>query len=181
MMKGYLDHSEGKKAFELYQEMKQKNLKLDEVAYIFGLNSCTAIRNIEEGKIIHNTINDNAKLQNNTILCTTLFDMYSKCGDLNEAEKIFLDSKNLDTITYNAIIKGYLDHGEGKKAFELYQEMYQKNFKLDEVTYIFGLKACAAIRNIEEGKIINNRINDNAKLQNNTILHNTLIDMYSKC
>src|SRR5207253_564616 len=119
MMKGYLDHNEGKKAFQLYQEMKHKNIKLDEVAYILGLNSCAAIINIEEGKIIHNIINNDEKFKNDIILKTTSIDMYSKCGDLNEAEKIFLNSRNPNTITYTAMMKGYLDHSEGKKAFEL--------------------------------------------------------------
>src|SRR5205085_943137 len=112
----------------------------------------------------------------------TLVDMYCKCGDLNEAEKIFLNSKkNQDSITHTAMMKGYLDHGEGKKAFELYQEIMVNNFKLDDVAYTLGLNSCAAIQNIEEGKEIHNIINNDKNLKNNIILQNTLIDMYCKC
>src|SRR2546421_177010 len=100
MIKGYLDHSEESKAFELYQDMKHNNLKLNEVAYALGLNSCAATKNIEEGKKIHNVINSDEKLKNNIILHNTLIDMYSKCIDLSEAEKIFLNSRKIDTITY---------------------------------------------------------------------------------
>ena len=124
------------------------------------MNSCAAIRNIEEGKIIHDIINNNEKLKNNIILKTTLIDMYSKCGDLNEAEKIFLNSRNPNIITYNCMIKGYLDYDEGKKAFQLYQYMQHQHFKLDEFAYILGLNSCAAIRDIEEGKKLHDIINN---------------------
>ena len=43
--------------------MIQKNFKLDEVAYILGLNACAAIVNIEEGKVIHNIMRLNVSLE----------------------------------------------------------------------------------------------------------------------
>src|SRR5205823_3412274 len=121
MMKAYLDHDCGNKAFELYQDIKANNLELNEVTCILGLNACGSVVNIDEGKQIHEYINTIPKLKCNIKIQNTLVDMYSKCGNLNQSIQIFNNITQPDIITYGAMLKAYLDHDCGNKAFELYQ------------------------------------------------------------
>src|SRR5205823_2464444 len=122
MMKAYLDHNYGINAFQLYQIIKNYHLnQCNPITYTLALNSCASIFNIHEGKIIHQYINNNHQLQNHIIIQTTLIHMYNKCDHLNQSIQIFNNIKNPNIITYNSIMKAYLDHNKGNKAFQLYQ------------------------------------------------------------
>ena len=44
-----------------------------------------------------------------------LVDMYSKCGCLEDARKVFDQVLEQNTVSWNAIILGYAQHGHGRE------------------------------------------------------------------
>jgi pentatricopeptide repeat protein len=68
--------------------------------------------------------------------------MYCKCGVLEDGWKLFVQVPRRDVVTWNAMISGYAQHGEGKKALGLFDEMIEKGMKPDWITFVAVLMAC---------------------------------------
>ena len=76
------------KVFELYYELKSKNLKLNECIYGIILNACSHSGNISEADSVFNDIKQHILYPNNYLI-TSLIDCYGKYGYLNKSESIY--------------------------------------------------------------------------------------------
>ena len=79
--------------------------------------------------MIHNEI-INSGIKLNIILETALLNMYSKCGSMNEAHSIFDNMKSRDIITWNAMISGYGQNGDGKESASILRYFQFETFFL---------------------------------------------------
>jgi pentatricopeptide repeat protein len=122
--------------------IQKYRIKLDNPVYTFLLKTCTHKGWIELGKCIHNYIEQNRKLD--LILKNCLINMYRKCGHLEEAIKIFNNIKisERDVIIRNTMILAYGEHGKGREAPILYEEMQKGRVKPNNQTVTCILKAC---------------------------------------
>ncbi|KAL5197903.1 hypothetical protein ABZP36_001415 [Zizania latifolia] len=77
------------------------------------------------------------------VVATALLDMYAKCGRVAEASRVFDAMVLRNTISWNAIIVCYGQHGGGKEAFELFVCMMRDGCCPDELTLSSLLSSCA--------------------------------------
>ena len=68
-----------------------------------------------------------------------LVHMYVKCGVL---QKLLEDLPFRDVISWNALIGGYCQEGQGHEALNCYEKMINENIFPDTITFICGLKEC---------------------------------------
>ncbi|KAF3438168.1 hypothetical protein FNV43_RR20924 [Rhamnella rubrinervis] len=87
-----------------------------------------------------------------SLISNALIDMYSKCGNLNFARKVFDMMYVRDIISWNAMIVGYGIHGLGVEALSLFNYMNAAGIKPDDVTFIGLLSACSHSGLVTEGK-----------------------------
>ncbi|KAK8965979.1 Pentatricopeptide repeat-containing protein [Platanthera guangdongensis] len=87
-----------------------------------------------------------------------------------------------NSVTSNTIIRGHVRFGNHAEALRLISHARRRAdiFAVDSVTLILGLKACAEIRYLKQGKEIHALIVRSAcfELEN---INNSLITLYSKC
>ncbi|RVW51883.1 Pentatricopeptide repeat-containing protein [Vitis vinifera] len=109
-----------------------------------------------------------------------LEDMYSKCGDVEKAWRIFdgVSCKNLPS--WNAIITGCVQGGLLEEAIDLYRHMKAQSVKPNEITLVNVLSACAGLGALELGREVHLYLGRNG-LDLNVILATALVDMYAKC
>jgi pentatricopeptide repeat protein len=70
--------------------------------------------------------------------------MYSKCGNLNYARKIFNNMPVRTVISWNAMLVGYSKHGKGIEVVKLFKLMREENkVKPDSVTFLAVLSGCS--------------------------------------
>jgi pentatricopeptide repeat protein len=84
---------------------------------------------------------------------SALINMYSKCGELGTARKMFDDgmTSHRDLISWNGMVAAYAHHGCGTEAINLFNEMRESGFQPDDVTYVGLLSACSHAGLVEEG------------------------------
>lgn len=84
---------------------------------------------------------------------TGLIDIYSKCGSLESAHKIFseIPIKDKDIVVWSATIAGCGMHGHGETAVSLFKEMVQSGVQPNEVTFTSALHACSHGGLLDEG------------------------------
>lgn len=116
-----------KNAVELYDIIEQYRVNLDIRTYTAILSKCNTKAWLEFGKRIHNYLAKNNLM--NIISKNCSIHMYSKCGCLEEAIKIFnsINVSERNVITWSAMILVHGQHGKGKEALNLYEEMQKKD------------------------------------------------------
>jgi pentatricopeptide repeat protein len=78
--------------------------------------------------------------------------MYSKRGDIESAFEVFKRQRERDLVSWNSIISGYAQHGYGRKALEVFEEMQRQNLEMDGVTFIGVISACTHTGLANEGQ-----------------------------
>ncbi|KAG0476416.1 hypothetical protein HPP92_013257 [Vanilla planifolia] len=68
--------------------------------------------------------------------------MYSKCGNVQKACRIFNKMQKKDLISWNSMIGGLAYNGFGEDAIALFYKMIEENQKPNDVTFVGILTAC---------------------------------------
>ncbi|CAF1358258.1 unnamed protein product, partial [Didymodactylos carnosus] len=142
---------------------------------------CMDEKDLQWGRKVHDIISQSSdnKLKSNEKLQSMLMSMYIKCGDVEEAEKIFLQIKdqNKNIVDYNSIMKCYNNNNLYEKTIKLYQK---NDIQPDHVTYILVLQACRDSQMLEDGKSVHFDISQDPLYRTHREIYNLLLDMYLK-
>ncbi|KAK6284690.1 hypothetical protein POUND7_003642 [Theobroma cacao] len=152
MIAGFAQNGQPAMAIQLFKEMiATTNLKPDEVTMVSVISVCGQLGALEMGNWVVNFIVEN-QIKLSISGYNTLIFMYSKCGSMKDAERIFQEMKRRDTISYNALVSGFGAHGRGIEAVELMSRMRKEGIEPDHITYIGVLTACSHARLLKEGR-----------------------------
>ena len=121
---------------------------------------------------------------------------YSQNGDFEAAFKIFKNMRKenipLDVITWSAVISGYAQRGCGQEALDAFRQMLIYGSEPNSITIISLLSACASLGALSQGMethayslkkcllLLDNHFCGDGDGED-LMVHNALIDMYSKC
>ncbi|XP_058082380.1 pentatricopeptide repeat-containing protein At1g08070, chloroplastic-like [Magnolia sinica] len=143
------------------------------------VSACSGVSDIEMGRWVSVFIHVNA-VPLDVMLSTALIDMYSKCGDVAKARRIFDRIHGKNVVSWNAMITGYVQSRMPEEAIQLFYQMRENSVKPNEITMANMLSACASLGALELGREIHLYLGRNG-LELNVILATALVDMYSKC
>ncbi|XP_020578844.1 pentatricopeptide repeat-containing protein At2g45350, chloroplastic isoform X1 [Phalaenopsis equestris] len=100
--------------------------------------------------------------------------------NLEYARLILRQVPNLDTFTYNSVIRGCLQSKIPSRALSLYYWMLLNGVFPDKFTFPFVLKACAGTNAIADGEKVHCRI-FKSPLSLDLFVQASILAMYSKC
>lgn len=153
MINGYVLEGKSEEALRNFCDMQMDGgVKPNEGTFVSVLGACSDLAGLSEGMQVHQVISKTI-YQENEMVISALINMYSKCGDVATARKIFDDDLRgqRDLISWNVMIAAYSHHGCGREAINLFNEMLQMEFKPNDVTYVGLLAACSHTGLVEEG------------------------------
>lgn len=81
----------------------------------------------------------------------SLISFYSKCGCLEDSVKVFDRVKDRNIVSWNAVICGYAQNGNGIKALEYFKRMRLSGFKPNSVTLLGLLFGCNHAGLVDDG------------------------------
>ncbi|MED6167930.1 hypothetical protein PIB30_007243 [Stylosanthes scabra] len=146
-------------ALKLFDQMYFNCLEIDEVTLLCGIQACSNLGYLEEGKWIHHKIIVSG-VQSNLYINTALVDMYAKSGDLQTAKRVFDIMQEKSVVSWSAMIAAYGVHGQMIDAASLFTEMVESGIKPNEVTFMNILSACRHTGSMEAGKFYFNSMRD---------------------
>jgi len=167
------------KMMELFQQMKQEGTTPDSLTFVRVLNACASLRALKDGRSIHKQIMQSG-LESDIYVGSSLIDMYTKCGSLEEAWGVFNRMPTRNVVTWNAMILGHVKCGQGQKALELSRQMQSANVQPTPVTFVGVLNACASVGALKEGRVVHEQIVQ-SRCESNPFVGSSLVDMYAKC
>ncbi|KAJ4719314.1 Pentatricopeptide repeat-containing protein [Melia azedarach] len=113
-------------ALVLFKKMINNRVMVDEVVVVTILSACARLTVVKMGTLIHGLavkigVESYVNLQN------ALIQMYSSCGAILSAEKLFDAGYSLDLVSWNSMISGYSKCGSVEKARGLFDTMTDKD------------------------------------------------------
>lgn len=125
-----------------YNIMKLAGFRPDKITYVSTISSCSALGTLGQGQQIHA---ETIKAGANSVLSiiTSLVNMYSKCGCLEDSVKVFMETQDRDTVLWSSMIVAYGFHGRGEEAIKLFDWMEEEEIEANDVTFLNLLYACS--------------------------------------
>ncbi|KAI5068569.1 hypothetical protein GOP47_0016914 [Adiantum capillus-veneris] len=137
----------GQRAIELFYEMQHSDIRPDKVIFLCILRTCSMLGLLEQGKHVHKLVRE-IELGSDLAIGSTLVDMYAKCGDQEQAKVVFELLKHKDVIAWNALMSGYLQHGDAPSCLKLHENFMLGGFQPDRVTFLCLLKAHGLVKSL---------------------------------
>jgi len=175
----YVKLGQYEKAMELFHQMQQEGISPNKFTFVPVLNTCAKLQLLEEGRLVHQQIIQ-SRCEFGVFVGSSLVDMYTKCGSMEEAQRVFHLMPSRDVVSWTAMILGHVKCGEGQKALELFQQMQQEGVEPNSVTFLGVLNACATVVALDEGRHVHELI-IRSNLESDLFVANSLINMYTKC
>lgn len=115
MIGGYVRVGEPARAVELFRKMQVSGFKPDEVTMILILSACADLGALECGKWVESFI-VKEKIQKSVELNNALIDMFAKCGDIDNALRVFRGMDEKTIVSWTSLIGGMAMHGRGSST-----------------------------------------------------------------
>uniref|UniRef100_A0A9I9CKA6 Pentatricopeptide repeat-containing protein n=1 Tax=Cucumis melo TaxID=3656 RepID=A0A9I9CKA6_CUCME len=180
MLTGLAQTRDSGKAMEVFIQLAKEGAKPNEYTFSSVINACSSsAATVEQGKQIHAIAVKSGK-SNALCVSSALLTMYSKKGNIESAEKVFNRQEERDTVSWNSMITGYGQHGDAKKALEVFQIMQNQGLPLDDVTFIGVLTACTHAGLVEEGEKYFNIMIKDYHIDQTIDHYSCMVDLYSR-
>lgn len=151
MLSTYIQHGFSEEGMKLYVLMRSKAVKPDWVTFATSIRACADLATIKLGTQVVSHVTKFG-LSSDVSVANSIVTMYSRCGQIKEARKVFdsIHVKNL--ISWNAMMAAFAQNGLGNKAIETYEAMLRTECKPDHISYVAVLSGCSHMGLVVEGK-----------------------------
>ncbi|KAL6615009.1 hypothetical protein ACP70R_037279 [Stipagrostis hirtigluma subsp. patula] len=150
IISGYIYNGHLQEAMDCVWLMVHSEQTMDRCTFSIVLNACASVAALERGMEMH-AFGFRWHLESDVVVESALVDMYSKCGRVDYASKVFNSMTQRNEFSWNSMISGYARHGLGRKALEIFEEMQLSGENPDHVTFVSVLSACSHAGLVERG------------------------------
>ncbi|KAJ4729303.1 Pentatricopeptide repeat [Melia azedarach] len=151
MLSGYALNGMASKSIKVFRDMLSNEIAPDAVAMVKVLASCSELGVLQQAFCLHGYVIRKG-FNNNNFIGASLIELYSKCGSIDCAIKIFEGIIDKDVVIWSAMIAGYAVHGQGIEALGVfYQMICSSEVRPNNVTFLSILSACSHSGLVEEG------------------------------
>ncbi|KAI4381356.1 hypothetical protein MLD38_007435 [Melastoma candidum] len=183
MARGYsrsVDTTQPLRAVSLFVDVLNSGISPDAYSFSSLLKVCANGGALREGEQLH-AYAIKLAVASNGFVSPTLINMYTACGDVDSARKVF-DNVGDDrcVVAYNSMITGYIHLGWPNEGLSLFRELLASDVRPDDVTILSALSACALLGALDLGKWLHEYVKRNG-FHKNVKANTALIDMYAKC
>ncbi|RWR78040.1 Pentatricopeptide repeat [Cinnamomum micranthum f. kanehirae] len=182
MISAYISYRRWSESFRLFEVMLWTGVASPtEPTYASMINACGSVGALEYGKIIHGKIIKD-ELPNMTRIENSLVTFYSKCGNLEDANRMFEAISWKNVVSWNAIVSGHEQNGDKEDAINLFRRLLEpeSNVKPNRITFLSVLSAISAVSDLKHSGEAHAYVT-RLGLDHDTSIGNSLITMYAKC
>eukprot|EP01018_Ginkgo_biloba_P029375 Gb_08128 [translate_table: standard] len=179
MIAGCTQNDHAERAFELFCQMQQAGVKQSQNTFASILRACASLRVPEQGYKVHAYIIKYG-FQSDIFVGSALVDMYAKCGNLENARKVFDNIPERNVVSCNAMLTGYSQLKHPEQALEFFCAMQRGGMNPTQFTFGSVVSACATLAALDHGKQVHAHIIKDG-FESCVFVGNALVDMYAKC
>ncbi|CAI9266247.1 unnamed protein product [Lactuca saligna] len=124
---------------ELFFKMKRSGITPNKFTYSSALKACSGLGLQDLGQQFHSFL-IKSEIEFDLHLCCGLIDIYSKCGEMDDAQRVYDMMPKKELIALNALLSGHSENGNDIEALTLFAKHMDK-IGFDETTLIKILKS----------------------------------------
>lgn len=167
-------------AFSLFKDMLAQGLCfLSPTSVASALRVCASLADVRVGTQLHALLVKSG-IHANLTAGNSLLSMYAKAGLIDETMSLFDEMAVKDTVSYSAVLSGYVQNGKAEEAFAVFKKMQTCNVEPDVATMVSLIPACSHLAALQHGRCSHCSVIIRG-LASETSICNALIDMYAKC
>lgn len=134
----------------------------------------------EHGKAVHSQF-IKLGLSNFMLVANNLITMYAQSSSLRDAIALFDEMPERNLVTWTIVVSACTSVGNPDLAIKLFARMLEREDESPNgFVYSAVLKACGLAGDLELGRSIHDKISG-TPMESDTVLMNSLLDMYVKC
>ncbi|KAJ4702328.1 Pentatricopeptide repeat-containing protein [Melia azedarach] len=151
MISTFNQHGFPEDSLKLFNLMLWKGIKPDWVTFATSINACADLAMLNSGMQIA-ALTKKLGFGSDVSVANSIITMYARCGQVEEARKTFdsITIKNL--ISWNSMMAGYAQNGQGRKVIEIFDNMLKMKSEPDHISFVSVLSGCSHSRLVTEGK-----------------------------
>ncbi|KAM5559486.1 putative pentatricopeptide repeat-containing protein [Rosa sericea] len=178
MVTGFSQNLRFSESFKAFSQMRSAGESPTQFAIASVIRACVVLGSVEIGRQLH-SLALKLGLACELFVGSNLADMYSKCGFMVEACKVFEEMPSKDAVSWTSMIDGYAKSGDSEAALLSYQRMINDGIGVDKYVVSSALSACSALKACQFGKCVHSSV-VKLGLEVEVAVGNALVDMYSK-
>ncbi|XP_021717394.1 pentatricopeptide repeat-containing protein At1g03540-like [Chenopodium quinoa] len=158
-----------------YVMQREHKVVPDEFTYGSILTACGNLERLKQGKEVHARV-ITAGLCGNVVAESSLVDMYGKCGQMGDSQRVFDRMRKRNAVSWCALLNGYCQNGLFESVVKLFRMME------DPDLYSFGtlIRACAGLAAVRQGREVHCQYIRKGRM-GHVIVESALVDLYAKC
>ncbi|PON55172.1 DYW domain containing protein [Trema orientale] len=150
LISGFVYNNEYEDALQTFISMIREHIGVDRFTVTTIASVCANIGSLTLGQQIH-AYNQKIGHQLDFHLGSSLVDMYSKCGSLEDARMIFKQASSPNVVLWTSMVSACALHGQGREAIRIFELMIKEGVKPNEISFTVVLSACSHAGLLEEG------------------------------
>ncbi|XP_072996295.1 pentatricopeptide repeat-containing protein At1g11290, chloroplastic-like isoform X1 [Typha latifolia] len=150
IISGFSHLGDGKQVLQRFLQMRRENIHVDLFTFASVLRAIAILSALEEGKQIHALIFKTGHASN-VCVQNGLVSMYAKCGAIYHCKQVFSSMDEPDLVSWNSLLSGCAQHGFGREAVALFEQMRINKVRPDGTTFLSVLTACSHVGLVEKG------------------------------
>ncbi|KAH6830114.1 pentatricopeptide repeat-containing protein [Perilla frutescens var. hirtella] len=150
LISGSCQNGYHRNALNFCYQMQVEGVKPNYATIASLCRACAGLSLLQKGKEVHCISIRNSYIDDSFVY-TALIDMYSKCGDLESAYRVFQAAESKTLASWNSMIMGFSSYGHGKEAISLFRRMQKEKLQPDGITMTALLTGCKHSGLIDEG------------------------------
>ncbi|XP_058106310.1 pentatricopeptide repeat-containing protein At5g66520-like [Magnolia sinica] len=162
-----------------FRELLISHRDFTTLAFAPALKACATASALSPGKQIH-AHSVKRCLASDVYVQTSLLSMYARCGQLDDAVRVFDEMPKRNVVTWTALIDAYLRSEQPEAAVTVFREMQKAGVEPDHFTVVSVLSACACLGALNLGRWVHAYI-ERVGLELTDYVGTSLVDMYCKC
>lgn len=180
-IQGFARKNKLKEALTILDYLDQQGIPVNPTTFSSLIAACVRTKSLAHGKQIHAHIRING-MENNEFLRTKMVHMYTSCGSMEDAQKLFDESSSKSVYPWNALLRGTVISGgrRYREALDTYSGMRELGIELNVYTFSSVIKGIAGASAFRQGLKTHALLIKNGFIDS-SILRTSLIDMYFKC
>lgn len=178
LIAGY-ERTDSLESLNIFSRMKSEGFCPNCFTFTSIIAVCANLAVLSCGQQVHSGIVRRG-LDGNLALANALIDMYAKCGNISDSQKIFSEMSHRDLVTWTSMMIGYGAHGYGKETVALFDEMVISGVRPDRIVFMAVLSACSHAGLVDEGLRYFNLMMGDYNIKPNQEIYGCVVDLLGR-
>ncbi|KAJ8644783.1 hypothetical protein MRB53_006531 [Persea americana] len=178
ILSGFMKGDGCEEALSLFSQMRFEGVDPNRTTLSSVIPACGRLLKLGLGRAIHGCV---VKLGDEVVgdvkVNSALVFMYSKCRDMDCAERVFASMPERNVVSWNSIISGFVQNERSNEAWDWFKQMKMEGVDESEITLTSMVMASYGL---VQGRMMHAYVMKMG-LMRDEIIGAALIDMYAKC